>query len=350
MKTPARKIAVLGTGAIGSSIGADLTQAGLDVTLIDQWPAHVRAMKTNGLQVQFKDGSQFQVPVKALNLCALSSEQPQFDIVFLACKSNDTRWMAEFIKPYLKDDGVIVGTQNGMNDDAIASIIGRSHVVGCVVELQAELFTPGQIQRNTLRKGTWFTVGELDGSPTPRVKEIAAIMAKVGRCDVTGNIYGAKWTKLIANTMTMGPFSLFGLRNFEACALPGMMDISVQLGRESLAVGAALGYRMEPLFGLRADEFAGSSDENLVTTMKTLMSHVGGGRTAPIHDHLKGRESEIAFISGLVAAKGRELGIATPANEAVTAIDRRINRREIAMDAANYELLRKSLGLPGTVA
>ena len=51
MKT--KKIAVLGTGAIGSSIGADLTHAGFDVTLIDQWPAHVRAMKDNGLHVQF---------------------------------------------------------------------------------------------------------------------------------------------------------------------------------------------------------------------------------------------------------------------------------------------------------
>lgn len=337
-----KKIAVLGTGAIGSSIGADLTHAGLDVTLIDQWPAHVKAMKNNGLQVQFKD-SQFQVPVKALNLCDLSSAQTEFDIVFLAAKSNDTRWLAEFIKPYLKADSIVVGTQNGMNDDAIASIVGRERVIGCVVELQAELFTPGQIQRNTTRKGSWFTVGELDGSYTPRVKEVAAIMGKVGRCEVTNNIYGAKWTKLIANTMTMGPFSLLGLRNFEACALPGMFDISVKLGRESLAVGAALGYRMEPLFGLRADEFAGSSDENLITTMKTLMSHVGGGRTAPIHDHLKGRNTEIEFISGLVARKGRELGIPTPANDAVTALDRRINRGELTMAADNYALLQQQV-------
>lgn len=339
-----RKIAILGVGAIGSSIGADLTHAGFDVTLIDQWPAHVKAMKTSGLQVQFK-ASQFQVPVKALHLCDMAASRLKFDIVFLAAKSNDTRWLAEFIKPYLEKDGVVVGTQNGMNDDLIAAIIGRERVIGCVVELQAELFTPGQIQRNTTRKGSWFSVGELDGSYTPRVKEIAAIMGKVGRCDVTNNIYGAKWTKLIANTMTMGPFSLFGLRNFEAAELPGMFDISVNLGRESFAVGTALGYRVEPIFGLRADEFAGSSDENLVTTMKTLLSHVGGGRTAPIHDHLKGRTSEIEFISGLVARKGRELGITTPANDAVTAIDHQINTGEISMHASNFALLKAQSGL-----
>jgi 2-dehydropantoate 2-reductase len=285
-----------------------------------------------------------QIPVRALHLCDLASANREFDIVLLAVKSNDHRWMAEFIRPYLRSDGVVVPTQNGMNDDSIASIVGRNRTVGCVVELQAELFTPGQIQRNTTRKGTWFSVGELDGSYTPRVREIESLMRDVGRCDVTNNIYGAKWTKLVANTMTMGPFSLLGLRNFEACALPGMFDISVQLGRESLAVGTALGYRLEPLFGLRADEFAGSSDENLVTTMKTLMSHVGGGRTAPIHDHIKGRRSEIEFISGLVARKGRELGIATPCNDAVTGIDRQINQGALKMAPSNFELLKSKIG------
>ena len=332
---------MLGAGAIGSSIAADLTQAGLDVTVIDQWPAHVEAMQAAGLRVTMTDND-VQTAVRALHLCDLASTALEFDIVFLAVKSNDHRWMAEYIKPRLKPDGIMVGTQNGMNDDSIAEIIGRGRTLGCVVELQAELFTPGLIKRNTTRQGSWFSVGELDGAYTPRVREIETIMRNVGKVEVTNNIYGAKWTKLIANTMTMGPFGLLGLRNFEAAALPGMLDISLRLGKESLAVGAALGYRMEPLFGLRADEFAGSSDENLVTTMETLMSHVGGGRTAPIHDHIKGRASEIEFISGVVSRKGRELGIATPLNDAVVEIDRQINRGEIKMERANFELLKKA--------
>lgn len=337
-----RKIAVLGCGAIGSSASADLIEAGYDVTVIDHWPAHVEAMKRNGLHVRMKD-REVKVPVRALHLCDLASANLHFDIVLLAPKSNDARWMAEFIRPWLKADGVVVGLQNGMNDDAIASIIGRERTLGCVVELQAELFTPGEIQRNTTRTGTWFAVGELDGAYTPRVREIESIMKKVGRCDVTNNIYGAKWTKLIANTMTMGPFGLLGLRNFESAALPGMFEVSVKLGKESLAVGTALGYRIEPVFGLRADEFAGTGEENLVTAMKTLMSHVGGGRTAPIHDHLKGRVSEMEYIPGVVSKKGRELGIPTPFNDAVVEIDRLINSGAIRMDASNFELLRKKV-------
>jgi 2-dehydropantoate 2-reductase len=227
-----------------------------------------------------------------------------------------------------------------MNDDSIASIVGRSRTVGCVVELSAEIFTPGLVKRNTTRKTTWFALGELDGFYTPRLKELEAILSKVGRVDVTNNIYGAKWTKLIANTMTMGPFGLLGLGNREAAELPGMFDISVNLGRESLAVGTALGYRTEPIFGLRADEFAGSSDDNLVTAMKTLLGHVSNGRTAPIHDHIKGRVSEMEYIPGLVARKGRELGIPTPFNDAVVDIDRRINKGLLKMDRSNFDLLK----------
>jgi 2-dehydropantoate 2-reductase len=339
-----KKIAVLGAGAIGSSVSADLTAAGYDVTVIDQWPAQVEALKANGLRIEMTDRV-LETPIRALHLCELASSNLAFDIVFQAVKSNDHRWMAELIKPYLKHDGVLTAIQNGMNDDSIASIVGRSRTVGCVVELSAEIFTPGRVKRNTNNKTTWLAVGELDGYYTDRVKELESILASVGRCDVTSNIYGAKWTKLIANTMTMGPFGLLGLGNRDAAAVPGMFDVSVQLGKESLAVGTALGYRIEPIFGLRADEFAGDPEQSLVTAMKRLLEHVSNGRTAPIHDHMKGRASEMEFIPGVVSRKGKELGIATPFNDAVVEIDRMINRREIAMDPSNFELLRRKAGL-----
>lgn len=339
MNARGRKIAVLGAGAIGSSVSADITRAGYDVTVIDQWPAQVEALKATGLHVQVPDGD-ITIPIRASHLCDLAAANPAFDIVFLAVKSYDCRWLAEFIKPYLRPDGVLVGVMNGMNDDTLASVVGKERTVGCALELSAEIFTPGLVQRNTTHQGTWFAVGELDGYLTPRVKEIQAIMSHVGRCDITGNIYGAKWTKLIANTMTMGPHGLLGLRNGEALKLPGIGDIAARIGRESLAVGAALGYRIEPIFGLRADEFAGSGDENLATARDALMKHVGGrSRTAPIHDHLKGRRSEMEFITGLVSRKGREHGIATPYNDAVREIDRRINAGELRMDPSNFELL-----------
>ena len=342
-----KKIAVVGAGAIGSMISADLTQAGLDVTVIDQWPAQVEVMKANGLHIQFRD-EELRIKVRALHLCELASSNLMFDIVFLAVKGNDHRWLTEFIKPYLKSDGELVGTQNGMNDDSIASIIGRERTIGCSMELSGEIFTPGLVQRNTSRQHTWFGVGELDGSITPRVEEIQSLLKIVGKCDVTGNIYGAKWSKLIGNTMTMGPYGLLGLKNFDAMPLPGMREISVQLGKESLAVGSALGIRIEPVFGLRADEFWDPKQDVVVTIMDTLMKQVGSrARTAPIHDHIKDRRSEMEYIPGVVSRRGRELGIPTPFNDAVVEIDRQINTGERTMDPSNLELLKTMVGVRG---
>jgi phosphoglycerate dehydrogenase-like enzyme len=39
------RIGIIGVGAIGGVVGGMLTRAGHDVTLIDQWPDHVEAMK-----------------------------------------------------------------------------------------------------------------------------------------------------------------------------------------------------------------------------------------------------------------------------------------------------------------
>ena len=340
-KKIAKKIAVIGCGAIGGSVSVDLTEAGLDVTVIDQWPEQVETVRSSGLTVTMPDREVHAV-LDAIHLHELASRVPSFDIVFLAVKSYDTRWLVELIEPYLKEDGVVVGLQNGMNNDAIASIVGKQRTIGCVVELSGEIFEPGILQRDTSRDGTWFALGELDGSVTSRVKEIKSIMDHVARIEISEKIEDAKWTKLIANTMTMGPFGLFGLTNWEAKELPGMLEICVALGRESMAVGEALGYEIQPVFGLTAEEIAGGGHEVLLTAMQTLMRHVGQhGTTAPIHDHKKGRKSEMNLISGLVTKNGKRLGIRTPCNNAVVEIDRQINEGETPMQVENLDLLKE---------
>ncbi len=339
-----KKIAVLGAGAIGGSVAADLTDAGRDVTVIDQWPAHVEVMREKGLHVQMPDLDLQTPPLRAHHVCELASLKMKFDVVLLIVKSFDTRWMCELIAPYLREDGIFVGAQNSMNNDTIASIIGRERVVGCCVELSAEIFTPGLIQRNTPRKGTWFAVGELDGSITPRAQEMRELFAHVGVTELSTNIEGTKWTKLIANCMTMGPFGLLGLKNAQAKDLPGIIDVSVKLGKEAMEVGAALGYGVEPVFGLTPDDFAGSDDQVLVTAMKTLLGHVGPrSRTAPIHDHIKGRKSEMEYINGLVSRRAREVGVPTPCNDAVAEIAQMIDEGEIEMGRENYDLLRQKI-------
>ncbi|MBT3350095.1 MAG: hypothetical protein HOC91_14100 [Nitrospinaceae bacterium] len=336
-----KKIAVMGAGAIGSSVSADLTDAGLDVTVFDQWPAQVEAMKATGLHIVMPD-LDLKTPMRAYHLCELASLKQEFDIVFVAVKSYDSRWMGELIAPYLKSDGVLVGLQNSMNDDTYVSVVGRERTVGCVIELSAQIFTPGEVQRNTTRTGTWFGLGELDGKVTPRVKELQEILSNVATVDLTENIYGARWTKLTVNSMAMGPFGVLGIKKTDVDDFEGMFELQVKLGKEAFAVASAVGYQIEPVFGLQEDDFAGSDEQVLVTALRTLQRHTGTkSQSASLQDSKKGRKNELEFINGMVSLRGKEVGVPTPCNDAVTEIARRINKGELKMERSNYDLLLK---------
>src|SRR5688572_13950197 len=84
--TVIKRIAVLGTGANGMSIGADLTKAGHDVVLIDQWPENVEAMRRRGARIEMPDKT-LEVPVRAFNLCDVCTFGERFDIVLLLVKA-----------------------------------------------------------------------------------------------------------------------------------------------------------------------------------------------------------------------------------------------------------------------
>jgi 2-dehydropantoate 2-reductase len=81
---------VLGAGANGASIGADLARAGHDVVLIDQWPAHVEAMRAKGIRIEMPDET-LTVPVRAYHLCDVCTFTEAFDIVLLVTKAYDTQ-------------------------------------------------------------------------------------------------------------------------------------------------------------------------------------------------------------------------------------------------------------------
>src|SRR5690349_4957628 len=142
-----KRIAVLGSGAIGSVVGGMLTRAGHDVTLVDQWPEHVQAMKTIGLRLSGTCGEHL-VPVRALQLHELQSVEAPFDAIFLAMKSYDTEWAAHLAAQYLKTpDGVVVDFQNGINDERVAAVVGRQRTLGCVILISAGMYDAGHAIR-----------------------------------------------------------------------------------------------------------------------------------------------------------------------------------------------------------
>jgi len=332
-----KKIAVLGTGANGSCTAADLHNAGLDVVLIDQWPAHVEAMRANGLKISMPN-EEVHADVRAYHLCDVCTLNQTFDIVFLMTKAYDTRWPAEFIKPYLADDGLLIGLQNAMTVDDIAEIVGASRTIGCVVELSSEIFTPGLVQRNTDREKTWFGLGSIDPSTDERLPEVKQLLSHVGKVTVQPNILSAKWMKLVVNAMCLGPYAAMGLKLSETGELQGMRELALKAGTEALELGQHLGYSIEPIFGLTADDIAGSNQ--LLETLLDKLSHDVGPRARDccLQDHLKGRYSEVDIINGRVVDEWKKRGRDAPANAAIVELTRRIQSGELEPQRDNMTI------------
>lgn len=326
--TPSKKIAVVGAGGTGSVIGGMLTVAGHDVVLIDQWGAHVEAMQARGLFMSIA-GEEFTSPVRALHLYQVCTLEHQFDIVFLACKSYDTLWLTQLILPYLKDDGVLVSAQNSLNDEWIAPLVGPTRAIGCVLTMSSEVFEPGNLKRNTAMDRTTFVLGELHGRITPRLQELQQILSAAGKTELTTNLWGTRWSKLVFNCIVAPVCALAGVGPAHLTQAPERVRVCLELGREALLVGQAQGYSMEPVFGLSMEAAAASPEALVDNLVKASQAEGREARSFFHQDILKGRRTEVDYINGLVARKGRESGVATPMNDAAVAMVKRLERGEM---------------------
>ena len=244
-----QNIAILGSGANGASIGADLTKAGLDVVLIDQWPEHVQAMRQHGIRIEMP-GETLQIPVRAYNLCDVCTMTVQFDAVLLLMKAYDTRWACQLIEPYLKPDGLLAGVQNGMTTDIIAEVVGAHRTMGCVIEISSTMFDPGVVMRDSPPSRSWFAVGGIDPAVKGREAEIGDLLKHSGAIAYVGDIRASKWMKLVSNATTLVTTAVLGLPIHEAAKIPAMRELMLRSGQETLDTGMALGHPVLPIFGL----------------------------------------------------------------------------------------------------
>ncbi|TDN92161.1 2-dehydropantoate 2-reductase [Microbacterium sp. BK668] len=334
MSTGTARIAVVGAGANGASIGADLIESGHDVTLIEQWPAHVEAMRSDGLTVRTTAGEATVRP-RALHVCQVAELRHPFDAVLLVMKAYDTRWAAELVAPHVTRDGLVAAVQNGMTTPAVAAALGPERAVGTVIEVSATMTQPGVVQRHTPPDRSWFAV-----DADPRAAPVAELLRSSGRVETFDDIGSAKWMKLVSNASVLVPTAVLGAPMLDAIEVTGMRDLMLEAGREALAVGRARGHGILPIFGLTAQQIA--DEPAVVETMLDVLYDrfvVPGATTTVLQDWTKGRRSEVDDINGLVVAEGRRLGVATPANERIVDVAHRIERGELDPSTGNAALL-----------
>lgn len=330
------RIAVLGAGANGASIGADLHRAGEDVTLIEQWPAHVEAIRAHGLTVNMPGETQHTQDLRVLHLCEVATLREKFDVVLMLVKAYDSGWAAQLIEPYLADDGLLVGVQNGMSVDAIADVVGTSRTLGCVIEITSMMFDPGVVERHSPPERSWFAVGALDDAARGREHDVTRLLGLAGTAVVVDDIRATKWMKLVSNATTLVTTAILGLPMVEAAAIPEMRAFMLRSGQEALDATIRLGNPVLPIFGLTADALAEPGRE-VETLLETLLAGfvMPDSKTTILQDWIKHRRSEVDDINGLVVRTHLALGGSAPANEAVVEFAHRIERGELEPGIGN---------------
>src|ERR1700754_2584679 len=340
------RIAIMGTGAVGAYAGAHMVKAGEDVTFIDPWPENVETMRKDGLRVTHAmTEPEFTVPVRALHVTdaqQLAKEQP-IDIAFVCMKSYDTAWATMMIRQYLAPNGYVVSLQNCMNEETIAGVVGWGKTLGCIASsISVNLPEPGHIHRGAGKGGaahTVFRAGEVHGRITQRAEEIRRLVGYADSAIATSNLWGERWSKLVANVMGNGLSACTGLSGGQMLQSDPIRRFSTRLGSEAIRVGQAHGYQLEESVHLEPETIAraGEGDEAAMRAcdeqrFADAKRTASGQRPSMGQDIQKGRRTEIEFINGFAVREGEKLGQACSANAVLTDLVKRVERGELKAD------------------
>jgi 2-dehydropantoate 2-reductase len=306
------RTAILGAGAIGSSMGALLARAGHAVTLVGR-PEQVAAIRMGGLRVDGPVGT-FTVPVRAE---ALLETRP--DLALLAVKTQDVSAVVRTHRAFLEDVPVVT-MQNGIQSDAIvAEILPLERLLSTVVQVTATYLSPGHV---TLLDRGALVLGRPHGRRDALVEQVAGVLRSAVPVSLSDNLEGAHWLKLIMNLNNAIP-AVTNLSLREVTANPFLRRLAIRLMREGVLVAEAQGVELESLAGVPVRTV------RLLTRLPApLAARMFASRAGDLGDGWpvlgstlqslrRGKPTEIDYLNGEIVRRGRKLGVKTPANEKV---------------------------------
>jgi 2-dehydropantoate 2-reductase len=314
----AEPILIWGAGAIGGTIGAYWARAGMPVLLVDVVGEHVRACRTDGLEIS-GPVDEFKVVIPAAEPHEV---QGVYKRIVLAVKAPATEAALAQLAPHLAPDGFVLSAQNGLNEIAIAEKVGPERTMGCFVNFGSDWHGPGQI---LFGNRSAVVVGEIDGSIRPRTHEMHALLQKFEPDAVlTDNIWGYLWGKLAYGAMLFAT-ALNDDSMAQNFADPRRFIVFDTLGREVIAVANARGVKPVGFKEFDPEAFSpGASHERSRAAIAALAEYTSHG--AKTHSGIwrdlavRKRKTEVDQQIAIIGSIGREAGIATPAIDRLVAL------------------------------
>jgi 2-dehydropantoate 2-reductase len=316
-------ILVVGGGAIGGITAAKLAPALRRVTVLDANAEHVAALRDTGL-VYEEAGSEHRVRLEAVT--SPDELDGDYDFALVAIKAP----VHAAALPPLAATGRVAcfaSLGNGLIQDRMAGLVGRDRLLACLVEWAGSNAGPGRLIRDTVGP---MVVGELDGPPRERTRRLAACLEAVGPVKVSANVRGQIWSKLLVNSTFTAMSAVSGLRY--GAAAERSPAAAFGLWAEGVRVAEAEGIALEPV--LDADPHEMLDADRRDAALARMMGRAGNSRPSMLQDLEAGRATEVDFINGGVAARGRAHGIPTPHNDRAVELVHAMERGERAFGPA----------------
>ncbi len=305
------KIAVLGTGAMGSVYAGLLADAGNEVWAIDLWRDHVEAMRERGLRVEGASGDR----TVAVNASTDPADAGPCDLVIVATKASGVAGAARSMEPLLGPDSIVLTIQNGLGAaERISEHVAADRIlIGVAGGFGASMKGPGHVHHNGMEL---IRLGEMAGGSSARLAKVEQVWREAGfNVKSFPDIQQLVWEKFICNVTFSGPCTIFRKTVGDVMGSEHAWKVAIGCGLEAHAAGVAKGVSF--------------SFDDAESYIRHFGSGIPGARPSMLLDHLAGRRSEIDAINGMVPVVAREAGTRAPFNEVVTAIVREL---ELAFD------------------
>ncbi len=320
---------IVGAGGVGCALAGHLAAANPGrVLLVDEWVEHVEALRSDGLVVSYR-GDEVRTPVAAAGLAELDRSWPPPSFVVLAVKTFDTVRTMAALAPHI-GDAPVVSLQNSLNEIAISEAVGAERTIGGVCLFDGALVGPGRATQT--RPADKLVLGDLAGPPLARTQRIADVLRTAVPVEITDNIWGELWTKLILNSMLNGLSTITDLGLGDMVRVPGCVDICVGIAVESVPVATALGHelRTRDLIDCGVDYPVGwygasrtsPERDRLRAAFFASYEHTRHVLPSMAQDVRKGRATEIAYMNGLIVDAARPLGLSTELNDSIVRLVR----------------------------
>jgi len=294
------KIAVIGSGAMGSLYGGILAENGNEVYFIDVFKEHIDMINKKGLCIVEKGKERYIKNVKAT---MDPSEVGIVDLAIVFVKSTITDIAVEQNRAVIGEDTIVLTLQNGIgNIEKINNFVDINQIVAGTSANGASMIEPGKIN-HAGNGGT--VIGEISGQITDRIKRLKELLdlEKLGPCQISDNVMGLIWDKLLVNAGINPLTAVTGFKNGELLEHEESLEILENLVNEGIQVAEALGIKLSHTTPEHCKNVCRATAENISSMLADVMNK---------------RKTEIMNINGSIVREGKRLGIPTPFNEVMT--------------------------------